>query len=729
MAEANIFGKQKNKSKNTFGKEKGCKDIFGRTITQKRDEVTKEQKKETSNTSAQIQQKDPLVGLNEDQLAAATIKMGRNLVIASAGTGKTSTIMGRVSYLLTHGVKPSEILLLTFTSKAAKEMSERIEIYFGKKVSVELSTGTFHSSSLKLVRKIKPTYVLKLPSDAQLLFKSIFGHRQIPENDEVHPLASSTVYENYGMFVNTTSGDSNFSEWLSEKNADQATYSDLYESICSEFEQAKEKEKFYDFNDILLIAKKYYQTNECHFREIIVDEYQDTNTLQSSLLDSMNPESLYCVGDYDQSIYAFNGADIAIIGAFLKQYKGSNISTLRKNYRSSPKILDLAEKVIKINPRLFPKGMEAMIEDRYPAPLFTKTASQQDQAELILKSIRNSGELNETAVIYRSNSSGDVVEALLKENEIPYTRKGGKSFFEAKDVVTVISIFKILHGDTSLPVFLQAFEISGQKPQHLQLFHNALKILGHGNIKIGMLSPDHSCIEKALPDKMENYKLGIINYKKDKSRQRLIGIGISAEVLKHPLSAYEFLSVDNCHFLHLLHNIFKDDRSGMSASDTVDLIAKSELIEYIFREYALRFSRDNEGKVIEKTLQDNMFKMYSKINVLKKIATKKKTIKAFLLEVSRKNDNEDPDEPSVHLLSVHASKGLEFKTVHIIDLVEDTFPNTKLMNNGGGGIEEERRLFYVAVTRSKHNLFLYSPLQMGNKKASISRFIQEGGLG
>jgi len=238
----------------------------------------------------------PLSTLNNDQLSAATAPLGKNLIIASAGTGKTSTIVGRISYLLKSGIDPSKILLLTFTNKAAGEMIARLERYFPKKVVSKIESGTFHAVSYRWLKELHPNLVLKQPSELKTLFRSIYEKRNFERmNLPLAPFSATYLYEMYSLYQNASLNG--FDEWFLEKYPEHEVIMDAYMDIVQEFEQEKIDYGFASFNDLLLRIKKYLENNRIHFEEVLVDEYQDTNTLQGALIDTMKPRSLFCVGD------------------------------------------------------------------------------------------------------------------------------------------------------------------------------------------------------------------------------------------------------------------------------------------------------------------------------------------------------------------------------------------------------------------------------------------------
>ncbi|MBP9493286.1 MAG: ATP-dependent helicase, partial [Sulfurospirillum sp.] len=311
----------------------------------------------------------PLSRLNHEQKCAATTTHGHNLIIASAGTGKTSTIVARIAHLLHQGVEPSRILLLTFTNKASAEMIERVSQFFGQSITSKIESGTFHAVSYRLLKKMGYKIVLKQPKDLKILLKSIVEHRRFDQIDSgVKPYSAAYLYDLFSLYQNSTVTLS-FSQWLEEDESEHGVYFDIYEDIFEEFQALKKEFGYVDFNDLLILMREALLKNEeSFFDEVLIDEYQDTNTLQGSLIDAFGATSLFCVGDYDQSIYAFNGANIDIIGSFGKRYHGANVFTLNKNYRSSQSILSLANRVIEKNPRLYEKRLEVTREGNFEPP-------------------------------------------------------------------------------------------------------------------------------------------------------------------------------------------------------------------------------------------------------------------------------------------------------------------------------------------------------------------------
>ena len=436
----------------------------------------------------------PLSRLNEEQLSAATAPAGQNLIIASAGTGKTSTIVGRIGHLLRNGIKPEEILLLTFTNKAAAEMVERLTGYFSKEVAHKIEAGTFHAVSYRWLKKFDNKIVLKQPAELKTLFRSVYDKRSFHLfNHETSPYGANYLYDVYSLFQNTETVRG-FDEWMKEKNSEHTVYVDIYMDICEEFEDLKKEYGFVNFNDLLLLMKEKMQTHEMPYKEVLVDEYQDTNALQGAVVDAMNPPSLFCVGDYDQSIYAFNGADISIIGSYSKKFPSAKVYTLSKNYRSTVPILSLANKVIEYNERIYPKKLEFTREAKASAPKLLVYNELFEQYSAISHLIRKSyTPSDDIAVIFRNNASADGIEATLREIGLPCKRKGGKSFFDAREVKAILDIYVLFVNSSDMMAFIHIFEYAkGIGSAAAKELFVAFKKLGHGDLFEGLFNPDRS---------------------------------------------------------------------------------------------------------------------------------------------------------------------------------------------------------------------------------------------
>ncbi len=313
--------------------------------------------------------------------------------------------MARIAHLLNLGMKPERILLLTFTNKAASEMIDRLSNYFSAKTVGSIMAGTFHSVSNSLLKKLNKGVILKQPSELKTLLKSLVERREFHRIGEVKAYSGAYLYDVYSLFCNSCVNDESFAQWFSENYSDQTVYAEVYEDILREFEEQKSRFNYADFNDLLIKMRNELKKGaKVFYDEILVDEYQDTNSLQGSLIDSFNAKSLFCVGDFDQSIYAFNGANIDIIGSFTQRYKDAKVYSLNVNYRSSAKILSLANKVIAQNPRLYPKELTVSRIGNFKSPSLLIYDELFLQYENISEIILNSHyKKDDIAIIFRNN--------------------------------------------------------------------------------------------------------------------------------------------------------------------------------------------------------------------------------------------------------------------------------------------------------------------------------------
>jgi DNA helicase-2/ATP-dependent DNA helicase PcrA len=668
----------------------------------------------------------PLAKLNEEQFKAATAPMGYNLVIASAGTGKTSTIVGRIAYLLQNGINPEEILLLTFTNKAANEMKERIVSHIKSAKFIE--AGTFHSISYKWLKKLNKNVVLKQPKDLKILFKSIYDKRDFLRLDkEEKPYSANYLFDIYSLFLNSNEKD--FGKWLLKKAPHQEEFVLIYEDIFEEYEKTKKAHNLVDFNSLLIeMINELKKGVDNPFREILVDEYQDTNPLQNEFIEAVKKESLFCVGDYDQSIYAFNGADISIISTFDKRYENANVFTLKKNYRSYGEILDIANKVIKNNPRIYPKELEVTRGYGGSVPKLLIYEDTFEEYKDIAKRIRNSlTPREEIAVLFRNNSSADAIEATLRENGIECKRRGGISFFDSKEIKVTLDILTFLINPKDIMCFIHVFEYAkGVGSAIASEIFEALFVLGEGNPLKGFLNPNRD--KKIYAAKKTSYQLGLFddfvtlgNVSKFKT------LNFEENFLSNPVLRHPKLTNEGAQFLYSFYKFLKSVKNLKNPSSIFDKLIASDLTKRITEDLAKKRSKDKNGILNEEKYEQNKEKIYNKIKILGNLLKNYSSLESFLNAMVL-GANEMSEGKGVNLLTVHASKGLEFKEVYLVDMMEGRFPNIKL-SKSAGGIEEERRLFYVAVTRAKDELYFACAKTDKIRKINYkpSRFLSEAG--
>ncbi|WP_457564385.1 ATP-dependent helicase [Caminibacter sp.] len=668
----------------------------------------------------------PLSRLNKEQFEAATAPLGHNLVIASAGTGKTSTIVGRIAYLLQNGIKPQEILLLTFTNKAAGEMKERVAKVLPQAKNIE--AGTFHSVSYKWLKRLNRKITLKQPKDLKILFKSIYEKRDFNRlNAEEKPYSANYLFDLYSLFLNSNEDD--FESWLLSRAPMQEEFVLIYEDIFDEYEKVKKEHGLIDFNSLLIeMINELKSGIDNPFKEVLVDEYQDTNPLQNKFIEAVKRDSLFCVGDYDQSIYAFNGADISIISTFDKRYEDAKVFTLKKNYRSYGEILDIANRVIANNPRIYPKTLEVTrgYSGEWPKVLIYNDTFEEyrDIASRILNSTTKRDEI---AVLFRNNSSADAIEAMLREKGIECRRKGGVSFFDSKEVKVTLDILTFLTNPKDLMAFIHIFEYAkGIGSAIASEIFEALNTLGDGDAINGFLTPDTS--KKVFTKKRTSYQLGLFDdFISLGSIAKFKDLGFEENFLSNPVLRHPKLSTEGAEFLYEFYKFLKKTKRLKNSLAIFDSLINSKMFEMVANTLATNRAKDKNGKVDSERFDEAKTKIYNKVkilgNLLKNYTDLERFLNAMVLGASEMSEGK-----GVNLLTVHASKGLEFEEVYIVDLMEKRFPNIKL-SKPAGGIEEERRLFYVAVTRAKDKLFfaLAKRDRIRNTEYEPSRFLKEAG--
>jgi len=670
----------------------------------------------------------PLSQLNKQQYQAATAQFGNNLIIASAGTGKTSTIVGRIAYLLKNGVSPDKILLLTFTNKAAAEMVARLKRYFDSKIIDKIEAGTFHAVSYRLLKSRNPKLTLKQPAELKTLFRSIYEKRQFHRLSlGVNPFSATYLYELYSLYQNSTLGS--FSDWMSDRYSEHEALLDIYQDIIDEFEATKEEYGFASFNDLLILAIKSIKEKPIEYDEVLVDEYQDTNTLQEAFVNTLNAKSLFCVGDYDQSIYAFNGANIENISTFAQRYSGANVYSLSINYRSTEKILSLANRVISKNERIYPKELKVGVVGESEAPRLLIYDTLFEQYHSIAQTIKQSStSYEDIAIIFRNNASADGLEASLRELNIPCKRKGGTSFFDAKEIRFILDIVAIIVNPKDLMAFIHIFEYARNigaslaKDIFISLTH-----FGDGDLIKGVVNP----VNKELPklNRVNNRQLGLFDDSEDIGlASRFAFMGFSKDTLTHPIIKISKIEKESLQFFELFNNLIRSINYNDNSYSVVSKVINSKLYSYIVDILSTQRGKLKSGEIDKNKKEESKKRIVYKAKMLVELAKPYSNLDRFLNAMIL-GGGELSEGEGVNLLTVHASKGLEFNDVYIVDLADGRFPNTKLMSNNGG-IDEERRLFYVAVTRAKRKLFLSFAKYDKIKKVEYkpSQFLFEAGL-
>lgn len=625
--------------------------------------------------------------LNQEQYEAVMAGEGPILVIAGAGSGKTRTVTYRVARLVESGINPSRILLVTFTNKAAKEMLHRAELLIKTDIR-KIWGGTFHHIGNLILRRhaeslgYKPNFSILDREDSKDLLNACVSDsgidikaRRFPQGDVLNDIIS--------LSINT---EEPLEKVIYKRYPYFISLIDDIEKVAHKYHQRKKRLNLMDFDDLLLnwkrLLEEFPDIKEIYcsrFEHILVDEYQDTNKIQADIVDllSSRKRNLMVVGDDSQSIYSFRGANFANIIEFPKRYPDARIYKLTINYRSTPEILELANQSISFNKWQFPKALRT-IRESGAKPILVGFNDVLQQAEFVAQRIlelRDEGlSLNDIAVLYRSHYHSMELQMELTKRGIPYEVRSGIRFFEQAHIKDVTSYMRII---------LNPLDELGWK--------RILKLIPKiGNITASKIWDYISKRERPL-DSLKSKEIediipkGAINYfnkfLKDIESYR------NPEYLKNP--------------------------AGL-----IRLIIETGYEDYLFSKYT-----DAESR-----LED--------LNQLSAFAIQYDSTKEFLSELALLTSvvaedvvmGGDEDE-TVKLSSVHQAKGLEWPVVFIIWLSDGRFPAAKALK-GEEGEEEERRLFYVAVTRAKDELYLCYPIMSQDRwqEATImkpSRFIQE----
>lgn len=613
--------------------------------------------------------------LNDRQKEAVLYGDGPLLILAGAGSGKTSVLTKRVAYLIKErNVSPKNIVAITFTNKAAKEMKERIIKEVGKE-GYDIQISTFHSFGLRIIKEnyeklgYEKNFTIIDSDDSLTVVKKILKEMGI----------DSTRF-NPKFIKNQISSCKN--EMVTPekyKNLVNDELSDITYKVYKKYQDTLLRNNSLDFDDLLIkpieLFNKYKEVLENYqelFKYVFIDEYQDTNEAQYILskMISAKYKNICVVGDDAQSIYSWRGANFKNILNFEKDYKNAKVILLEQNYRSTKTILNAANSVIKNNINKKDKNLwtDNSIGEKIK---YVRTNDEKDEASYVTREIRNlvnnGVSLDDIAVLYRTNAQSRTIEEGFLNSNIPYKIVGAFAFYSRKEIKDLLAYLKLIYNtkdDVSL--------------------------------------------------------MRIINYPKRKIGAKTIE-NLSMDAVLNGTSMFDVISSGKeLEFKKLILEM-KEKSEVLSLTETIDMVLdlsgiKSELESEHTLEADIRLENLNEFKSITKTFEEESG-----------IAS----LEDFLNEVSLVsdvNDQKNDNSPKVTLMTIHAVKGLEYKYVFVIGMEENIFPHINSCEEDGG-IEEERRLCYVAITRAKEKLYLVNALRrMLYGKTSVnmpSRFINE----
>ncbi len=618
-----------------------------------------------------------LEGLNERQKESVITTEGPVLVIAGAGSGKTKVLTTRIAYLIENKKVNSEnILAITFTNKAAKEMKDRVSNILKRDVR-RMHISTFHSFGVEILREygylvnIDKNFTILDSDDSLKVIKIIIDDMNL--NKTISPKHVKEVISSYK------------NKLVLPEEAEKNTYTFEEKQIVDIYEKYNKKlynSNSVDFDDLLLIPylilDKYNAVLEDFqekYKYILIDEYQDTNDAQYFLVKMLSAKykNLFVVGDSDQSIYSFRGANYKNILNFTKDFPNAKVIKLEQNYRSTNNILSIANNVIKNNIERSHKDLWSSLGDGEKVK-FNQLNTEEDEVNYVIseiKKISNQYDYDDIAIIYRTNAQSRLFEQLFINNVIPFKLVGSFGFFNKKEIKDLIAYLKLIDNPKDDISFLR----------------------------------------------IVNYPTRGIGNKTIENLQRKANLS--------NLSLYESIEEDDKKlilFKNLIEEI-KDNYENISLKSLVERICeKTNLLETIKKDNDLESSIREENIKEFITYVDN----YEKENN----SSLREFLENLILFSDRENNNEN-EEKKVNLMTVHAVKGLEFKVVFVVGLEESLFPYQLSLENVQD-IEEERRLYYVAVTRAKEKLYLLSAKRRyAFAKISynpVSRFVYESNI-
>lgn len=645
---------------------------------------------------------DLLNDLNESQRKAVEYIDGPSLVIAGAGSGKTRVLTYKIAYLLQQGVKPWSIMALTFTNKAAREMKERIGKLVGQELAQHLYMGTFHSIFSRILRAeaqhigFTNNFTIYDESDSRSLIKTIV--KEMGLDEKVYKPAS--VHSRISMAKNNLMSAENYARdkelYQADLRAKMPRVGDIFITYVQRCQQANAM----DFDDLLTLTFKLFQEHEDirkkyadRFDFLLVDEYQDTNHAQMRIVMQLckEKERVCAVGDDSQSIYSFRGANIDNILSFQSRFKGAKLFKLEQNYRSTQSIVEAANSLIKHNSNQIPKHVYSKNE-KGESLIYKPAYSDKEEALIVCREIKrikrqDDCQYSDFAILYRTNAQSRSFEEEFRKQGIPYRIYGGLSFFQRKEIKDVIAYFRLVANPDDEEAFKRIINYPARGIGNTTLAKIAACALdNHVSFWQVISSPEHYGlgVNKGTLAKLESFRLMISGFVEKSASMNAFDLGDTI-VKESGISA----------------DIYK---SG--SRDPEDLARQENLEELLGGMQSFVEECREEGREQEAYLTDYLQGV------------------ALLTDLDSKGDD---DEPRVSLMTVHASKGLEFPTVFVVGLEENIFPSAIVSTLRE--LEEERRLLYVAITRAeKHcvltsakNRFRYGKMEFGNP----SRFIKE----
>ena len=624
--------------------------------------------------------------LNPEQLRAVTTIAGPILIIAGAGSGKTRVITYRIAHMLDEGIPQSAILALTFTNKAAREMEERVKSLTGKKLQ-NLTVSTFHAFGVRILRQDiaklgwRENFSIYDETDKASLIKESARELQFTSD-------ALDLYKIANLFSNIKTGRKNWE-----------TANDMYRALYESYEQGLKLYNAVDFDDLIMLPIRLFHEHpdvlakyRSRYTYIMVDEFQDTSHQQYELMRLLADKNIAVVGDDDQSIYSWRGADYQNIVQFEKDFPGVKEIRLEQNYRSTETILSAANGVISHNTNRKDKKLWSGNGSGKPIELFMPE-NESAEADFIAESIQGIAmeerrTYDDFGILMRANSQSRALEEALLQANIPYTMSGGTSFFERLEIKDIVSYLRVAAN--------QSDDI------------NLLRIINTPRRGIGRSTI--SAINETAKQNSSTLWEAIRYLQKDPA-------GALSDSAKKSLGE----------FIDTIEGARAKLFGGRGLANKVrELIDDVQYRDYIIGEFqknekAVRFKLQNIETLLMsiETWENNPDNFDpSLFNYLNRITL-----------LSRDDIEDDGGKGKVNLMTIHASKGLEFPVVFIAGAEEGLMPHARSVEETDGDVEEERRLFYVAITRARDKLLITSCQKRRRMQATVectpSRFLEE----
>ena len=647
--------------------------------------------------------------LNEQQLAAVTAPPGPILVIAGAGSGKTRTLTYRVAYLLENGIDPRNVLLLTFTNKAAREMLNRVANLLPVDAS-GLWGGTFHSVGNRILRRhgsalgYSSGFTIMDREDQKDLIDTVVAGAGIDPKEIRFP-KGDVLAEIFSFVVNT---EKPLEALLAEKFPYFLPLLDRIQDVQERYEKKKKATNSMDFDDLLQKTLSLFQQHERiaevyrrQFQFILVDEYQDTNKIQADLVDLLacDHRNVMVVGDDAQSIYSWRGANFQNILEFPKRYPDAQVFKIEMNYRSVPEILEVANAAIAANVHQFRKHLSATRESKALKPALVALNNSAEQAQFVAQRILElrdeNVDLNDIAVLYRAHYHALELQLELSRRGIPYQITSGIRFFEQAHIKDVTSFVRFIANPRDEVAFNRMVKllpgIGNRTSENLwQKWTAGLSVAGIGDPGSSGATPAPTVVSAP------RYSFG----------ERLQAMNVPAKSKK----LWTQLA-------HTLDEIAPGGQPG-PPSEMITSVVEAIYDDYAkvnFTNYELRREDLDQLAVFARQFKD-VHEFLSQLALISNVD-------------AEAAPGQTSDKEAVNLSTVHQAKGLEFHTVFVIWLTDGMFPSSRSLDTRDA-LEEERRLFYVAITRGRDELYLtYPHMRLSGGYGDVfqrpSRFLQE----